>query len=360
MPNELKDDTKEQKKLFLVGTGPISMVKALLLSKKFPNATITLLDSNPEVGGAWYSEYSPKGHEIECGCHIWSYSPKVYNYIQNELGVSLAYMHPTPLFIGKNIKLPYSTKNFLDSYRYIFKSFITGKWKNLRLNNNPAYYWKIGGKRNKYPKLGSPELIHALETKIREARNIIIQNDIRVLEISANNDVIINTNKGELKGDYVTLTSVSEIGKVRALHEEINIEQKRIDYIHLTLQLSRPLLKKISYWRIMDDPVVHRYTDISYQTKNEENIVLVGIKGDAFDKMSEQELVDYNKTLMLKYGLIDQNYKLENIKTHIFPTFYLAGEVRDKINQIDPRVELLHSTDLIYGMQYLLQEEGLV
>lgn len=359
MPDELRENTDQKKNLFLVGTGPISMMKALLLSKKNPNAAIILLDSNPEVGGAWYSEHSPKGHEIECGCHIWSYSPKVYAYIEKELGVPLYFMKPTPLFIGKKIKLPYSTKNFIDSYKFITRSFFTGQWKKLNLSKEPNYYWKIGGKRNKYPKLGSPELIHSLENKIKSSKNIEIRNDVRVLEIKIDGEVTLKTNKGDLKGDYVALTSVSEISRIESPNEEITVEQKRIDYIHLTLQLNKPLSKKISYWRLMNDPVVHRYTDISYQTKFEENLILVGIKGDSYYKMNEEELVNYNRDLMLKYGLISGDHTIENIKTHVFPTYYISGEVRNRINSIDPRIELLHSTDLIYGIEYLLMEEGL-
>ena len=72
-----------------------------------------------------------------------------------------------------------------------------------------------------------------------------------------------------------------------------------------------------------------------------------------------KKLVDYSKNLMLKHGLIDTTHEVKNIKTHVFPTYYISGEVREEINQFDSKIELLHSTDLIYGIQYLLQEAGI-
>ena len=86
--------------------------------------------------------------------------------------------------------------------------------------------------------------------------------------------------------------------------------------------------------------------------------MLAGIKGDSFYKMSEEELMDYVRNLMLKYRLIDNEHEMKNIKSHVFPTYYIGAEARIQINSLDPRITLIHSTDLIYGMQYILQEDG--
>ena len=108
----MTEDNSDKKNVALIGTGPISMLKALLLSEN-ENLQIMLIDEQSRVGGAWYSDSSEKGHEIECGCHIWSYAPIAYNYIEKELGVPLDFMRPGPIFVSSKSKIPYSTKNLV-------------------------------------------------------------------------------------------------------------------------------------------------------------------------------------------------------------------------------------------------------
>lgn len=57
-------------RIAIIGTGPASLLKALFLSASAPDSEITLLDTASVAGGAWYSDQSPAGYEIECGCHI--------------------------------------------------------------------------------------------------------------------------------------------------------------------------------------------------------------------------------------------------------------------------------------------------
>ncbi|MBN4071171.1 NAD(P)/FAD-dependent oxidoreductase [Crocinitomix catalasitica] len=345
------------RKIAIIGTGPISLLKAYLLASRNPKVQISIFDMRGEFGGAWYSDKSPAGHEIECGCHIWSYNPAVYGFIEKELGVKLDYLRPTPLFIGKNVKLPYSTKNFIDSYRFILKKLITFGWN--RIGGRPNIHWKLFGKRNKYPAVGSPELIRALANRLKELTNVTILNGLQVESIKLAEKIQLETEDRTFQFDKAYITSVSKIKSVEKNGQTIDLNPERIDYNHYLIGLNKPLKKKMTYWRLMHDQVVHRITDISYQTAGEENLLLVGIKPKAFDSMQESEIMDHIQKLFVRLKLTD-SHEIEIIKIHCYPTYYSDPKARERIIALDENLKLLHSTDLIYGMYYLLKEEKLI
>jgi protoporphyrinogen oxidase len=347
------------KHIAFIGSGPISLLKAYLLAKKNPENQYTIIDSNPQFGGAWYSDKSPKGFEIESGCHIWSYSPEVYSYFESEFGLDLVTMKPSPVFVGANFKLPYSVKNTVDTYKYLAKSLLKGKAP--RIKDHPGFYTRIIGKKNKYPKLGSVELINALEQKIVSLTNIEILTNTRIESVNLNEKVVLETKDKSLDFDYLYLTSVSEIKSINSHEKTITLKQARIDYIHFLLKLSEPCSKKMTYWRLMNDEVIHRISDISYQTENKENLLLIGIKPQAFESKSEEELLIHCAKAIQKLKLINANTSVELVKTYVFPTYYIEGEIRNQINELAPdQLELIHSTDLIHGFYYILKKEGLI
>ena len=346
------------KHIAFIGTGPISLLKAYLIAKENPNIKITILDSNPNFGGAWYSDKSPKGHEIESGCHIWSYSPEVYNFFRDEFGLELEAMNPSPVFVGKYMKLPYSLKNSIDTYKYIFKTLIKGK--KPKTKGHPALHARIVGKKNKYPKMGSVELINALRFKIDQIPSIKIVSNFRIVEVNLKETVQLVGTSSIIECDKIYLTSVSEIKKIKRNDSEITLEQEQVDYIHFLLELSEPARKKMKYWRLMNDPVIHRISDISYQTHHEENLLLVGIKPEAFNSMTEEQLLKHCTSSFLDYKLIGKTTHVQKIKTYIYPTFYIKDPLRKQINELAPdQIELIHSTDLIHGFYYILNKSGL-
>lgn len=347
------------KQIVFIGSGPISLLKAYLLAKKNPENKYIIIDSNPQFGGAWYSDKSPQGYEIESGCHIWSYSPEVYDYFESEFGLDLVKMKPSPVFVGNNFKLPYSVKNTIDTYKYIAKRLLKGK--SPKIKDHPGYYARIIGKKNKYPKLGSVELINVLHQKIIALSNIEILTNTRIESVSVRGKVVLQTNTKSLECDHLYLTSVSEIKHISANETSIELKQDRIDYIHFLLNLSEPCSKKMSYWRLMNDEVIHRISDISYQTEHKENLLLVGIKPQAFDTKSEQELLEHCIRAFKKLKLINPKTHVDLVKTYVFPTYYIEEEMRRQINELAPaQIELIHSTDLIHGFYYILKKEGLI
>lgn len=346
------------KHIGIIGTGPISLLKAYFLIKKNPSLRITFFDSANQIGGAWYSDKSPKGFEIECGCHIWSYEPVAYKFIESELGIPLYNMSPNPIFVGKRISLPYSLKNTIDTYKISLKLILTGKLKQLKLaKERPSMHYRIFGKKNKYPKTGSPELFNALFSLLKQNSNIEFKLNTRIDSIEINNKVLINTKSEQIELDHLIVTYVSGIKSMIINNKNIEIKPRHVDYVHFLIRLNKALLKKISYWRYMNDSVVHRITDISYQTNFEENLILIGIKGDAFHKQDESLLFKHVTDLMRRDKLINEIHQCELLKTHVFPTYYLNYEAVHALKECPKQITSLHTTDLMYGFHYLLTEE---
>src|SRR5690606_4187213 len=97
-------------------------------------------------------------------------------FLEKEFGLELEKLRPDAIFVGKNLKVPYSTKNTIDTYKFIFKNILTIKFSRLKeLKDNPALRTRIIGKRNKYPRKGSPELTRSLISKLHENPQIKIQ-----------------------------------------------------------------------------------------------------------------------------------------------------------------------------------------
>ena len=350
-------------RIAFIGTGPLSLLKAYILGKANPTYEIVLYDENERIGGAWYSETSPLGYEIECGCHIWSYSPEVYSYIENNLGVELKILQPGAIFVGNSIRFPYSLKNSIDTYKFIAKKILKLQFGKLaEIKSNPALHTKIIKKRNKYPPTGSPALANALVSKLSELPNIEIKTGIKIEQIHANDKINLIFGGDHIEAvDNLYLTSVSDIERIVCVNKTIDIRKKRVEYVHFLIQLNKPLLKKLFYWRIISDEVIHRMSDISYQTENKENLLLIGIKDNAFHAKTEGELLNHCILKLKRFKLIDESFDVEKIKTHVFPTFYIDEKQREEISNLVPKeIKLMHSTDMMYGMYHLLKEEGLL
>lgn len=350
----------EKKSIAIIGTSPLSLLKGWLLVSKNQNLSITYFDVHDRIGGAWYNESSPKGHEIECGCHIWSHAPKVYAFIEKELGVPLRVFNPAPRFVHRKIHLPYSLKKTIDSYKFFSKSLLKGKLSaGKQVKMRPEFSFQLLGKKNKYPALGSPELTNALVHKLKDFSSVEFKVGEKVTVLEINDGVLVKTDKSSYQFDEVQLTSVSDIDEIKGGGEPIHLEKNRMDYIHFLLENDQPFKRKVNYWRLMKDSIIHRLADISYQTNGEENLMLVGIKQDGYYSHSEEELVNYVSNALKQMKIIEDKQALSKRKTHIFPTYYIKPELRAKINNYAPQqLQLFHTTDIMYGMHYLLEEFG--
>ncbi|MFT4601512.1 MAG: hypothetical protein ACI857_001693 [Arenicella sp.] len=347
--------------IVFIGSGPVSLLKAYLMSKKEPNQAILILDNNLNFGGAWYSDLRSDNSEIESGCHIWSYNKEVYHYLSTELELDMVKMKPAPLFVKGKLKVPYSIKNTVDSYKFLSKNLIRFNFKVFStIKESDKYTLKIFGKQNQYAKMGSIDLVKELKKRIESSANIKVINGIRVNSIELNDSAYLISEAEKIEAKKIFMTSVTDLKTITHFDSSVQIEQKQVDYIHFLLKLEQPINKRISYWRLMEDQVIHRISDISYQTSYKENLLLVGIKQDAFETISENKLLEHCKGSLLKLRLIDTQDHVKLDKSYVYPTFYIDMDQRKTISEMDrDKLELLHSTDLMYGFHALIKEEKL-
>lgn len=361
MKDTLIDKGQYSKEIAFIGTGPLTLLKAYLLAKSNPDINITLFDCSDQLGGAWYSDKSPLGNEIECGCHIWSHVPSAYHFIEKELGIKLYRMKPNPIFIKGKVRLPYSLKLTIHSYKALIKTLVTFNWKHFKiLKQDPEINYRIFGKYNRYPKLGSPELINTLKKKIEALSNINFQFKTSIELFDIAQKVHLKSTEKQYEFDHVYITYVSRIKSLQFNKLPITVESTQVDYIHFLISLNKPILKSISYWRLLDDKIIHRLTDISYQTNFTENLILIGIKGSAYNKDKEPELVDHVTQFLKNKKLVDESFKVEKIKTHLFPTYYLSKDSLATLASHPAQVTLLHTTDLTCGFHFLIEKEKLL
>ncbi|MFT6747775.1 MAG: hypothetical protein ACJAZ2_002132 [Glaciecola sp.] len=348
------------KEYIFLGSGPICLIKAMLLLKSESTTKITFIDSASQGGGAWYSDVSPEGSEIETGCHIWSYCPITYQFIEEEIGVPLFDMTPAPVFNRGRINISYGLKGTLDSYKFILTNLLKLKFDVLKnIRNLPNIHFRLFGKRNKYPKNGSPEFIEKLLKKLEKDKRVsfVFDTDAKVIDIGSNTTVKCSDKLIEC--DKVFLTSTSALEELNFYDKKIEVakEIRSVNYIHYLVQLSFPAVRKTSYIRLTSDEIIHRITDVSYQSNSGENLILIGVKEAATGLYSQDEIMAHVQSNLLSQKIINENSKVTFAKDYCFPTHYSNEKVRAAINELENnKIELLHSTDLMYGIQALLQD----
>lgn len=331
------------------------------MGKTNPDINIVFMDKHERLGGAWYSDTSPEGSEIECGCHIWTYCPEVYDYLSNELKLDLEVMRPNPVFRYKGIRFSYPLYTIFNSYRLFFKYLLTFNGKELKnLKNNPEIYFKIFGKRNQYPKLGSPVLMNRLKELMDELPNFSFSFGQEIEEVKCGDQIELKTNKGDVVCDELYTTSVSSIKRISNSERSIDLTHRRRDYIHILVKSDKKPLKKVTYDRLVNDSHMHRVCDISYQTNHKENLYLAGILEEPFYSTDNEILKDHLQAFLKKTKAISKDTNLELVKEHIFPTYYINQAEREQLESFDDRIKLFYSVDLMYGFYYILKEHGLI
>lgn len=348
--------------VIIIGTGPISLLKCWILLKKENVSKITLLDSKTTYGGAWYYDHHDT-HKIETGCHIWSYCPAVYNFISKELEIPLTHFKTQPIFkIGK-LNLPYSTKNTVDSYLYLLKGLVRLDFKIFsKIKNSSRYYLRLFGKTNLYPKLGSIELVYHLHKKISTDKRVefIFEKSLKKIEI--NNNITIETSDNKnLTADKIFITSTGSLDELVVNNKPITYKTSTTNYIHFKIELNSRPNKTASYVRVANDHIIHRISDISYLTENNNHILLIAVFEKCVEKMDQNEIFNHIKEYLIRHKIIHKTSEIKITKKYEFPTHYTNQETRNNINNLNAeRIELMHSTDLMYGMHELLTKEGII
>jgi hypothetical protein len=348
------------KEYIFIGSGPICLIKAILLLNNRSTAKITFIDSASQAGGAWYSDISPGGSQVETGCHIWSYCPKVFKFIEEEIGVPLFKMTPSPIFNRGRLNISYGLKGTLDSYKFILSNLLKLKFDVFsKINNLPSVHYKLFGKHTRYPKKGSPEFIEKLLRRLSKDKRVSFLFDIKIKMINVGSTTTVNCADKLIECDKLFLTSTSTLQELNFYDKKVEIIKtiKCVNYIHYLVKLSTQPQRITSYIRLTSDEIIHRVTDVSYQSNSGENLILFGIKEAPIALYSQNEIMSHIRSYLLAQKIVDKNHKVTFVKEYCYPTHYSDEKVRAIINELDKdKIEILHSTDLMYGIHALIKD----
>lgn len=168
---------------------------------------------------------------------------------------------------------------------------------------------------------------------------------------------MIQNTKKTFSADKVFVTSVSQIDEIKHFKKKsIVIEPNTLNYVHFLFSSSEKLPKNLNYCRFMKDEHIHRYTNLSSQTDNKENLFIVGVFQSSFEKNDKQFIQDYIQEKLEKSKIL-QGQSISLLKVFEYKTNYISQKHSNEIREIDDRIELLHSTDLMNGIKKIVTAE---
>lgn len=341
-----------------IGTGPIHIADAFFHAET-KHEKVMMIDRHSEIGGAWVAIKVGNYGQLEIGCHIWSYNKKVYRFLNEFLDLDLIKMNPQPYLQKGKTKIKYDHKNALRTTRETLMRLKKLDFKSLKiyLLENPSSRFPIISRPYLYPRGGAREFQDKLIQKIQEtAVEIELNKEVSVAEFK--NDVwnISHSNGDSIQSRELCLTASSALKKIIFKGEEYPIEYKTIDFSHYHIVFEGELAKKISYIRVLNHPLIHRISDITFQLDNQSgkelSVLLVGVIPDElarYDK--ETEVIAAISEFLLANSIINDKNKFQFSQKNSFKTAYIPEDVRDNINALHPSIELAGTSDIIYGFR---------
>ena len=351
-----------------IGSGPINLVDAYLRSKA--GERIAIIDSKLQAGGAWVAIPVGEYGRLEIGCHIWSYNKKVYNFLKDLLDLHLVDQKPQPYFLNGNSKMIYDHKNLLLAPKNVMKQVFKGQFKSAfnYATKHPSSRLPIIPKTYQYPKGGAREFQHKLEELIHKSdAEIMLNNEVQEVNYADGEWTIIGQEGSSLKARNVVMTATSHMKSVSYNDVKVDLNYDFINYTHFHIVVSGDIHKPISYVRVLNNDHIHRVSDITNQLPHErlnETVLLVGVFDDKIAEWgSEIQAADKIMEYLIDKGFLDKTNKLVYFQKNRFPTSYIHEDQRDIIRNFDPSIELIATTDLIYGFYWRIQDwkkQGLI
>lgn len=351
-----------------IGTGPISVVDASLTDKS--GSRVLMIDEKDQLGGAWVSiNVGDFGH-LEIGCHIWSYNKKAYDFLENFFDLNLIELTPQPFFIKGKTRLIYDHKNGITSLKKSLGYIKRFDFKQLGsyLRHNPAARFPLFPKKYLYPKGGARDLQNAIKEKISKSNiTTAMETQITTLNKLDAEWELVSTEGKSYKTENITLTATSAVREINYKGQSIQLTHRHLNYTHFHVVVKGELLKPCSYIRVLDDPIIHRISDITYQleTKVGEGytVILIGVFDAELSNLNEGKddaiatryIVDY----LIAKGFLAPDPLIEFAQKNKFETTYIAPEQIAVINALDDTIQVMATTDLVYGIYHKMSDWGL-
>ncbi|MEX1000584.1 MAG: FAD-dependent oxidoreductase [Crocinitomicaceae bacterium] len=353
--------------IIYIGTGPINILDAYYQANT--GKKVLMLDSKSQVGGAWVAIPVGDYGDLEIGCHIWSYNKKVYDFLENLLQLDLVDLKPQPYFLKRNSKIIYDHKNLFLTSKTIAKKLIRGKFKGTYdfIFSNPSSRMPIIPKRYKYPKGGAREFQEKLTQLIKSVPvDIKLNEEVEKIEYRGDKWQIKCKGAAEFSSDKVIMTATSHLKEISYKNATVKLDYSFINYTHFHIVIKGKPNKPISYIRVLDHDYIHRISDITYQLSDRSedvSVLLIGVFDDKVKNMDDEDVMGVLRTYLIHQKFITEENEIIYYQKNRFPTAYSSGEQRQKINDFDDSIELLATTDLIYGLYFRMpywKEKGFI
>lgn len=343
------------------GTGPISVIDGIIQAKN--KHTVLFVDDRTRIGGAWGAIPVGNYGELEIGCHIWSYNKLSYSFLHSFLGLELVALDPQPILLKGNLSVPYDRKNLVLTLKQSVKYLIRLQLRNLYryFKDNPSARLNLFSRKYNYPKGGGRAIQQALEKKIKaSAIDCLLNTKIKALEKKNDYWLVTKEDNTQITTRFIKLTSTSTIQTITKGEHVINVRFTTVNYIHFHLVFDEVLHKSFSYLRLVKHPLIHRISDITDQlTTNPKGhtVLLVGVLSDKIEAYkSDQQVINVVLEFLRNKQFITTNCKLLYHQKNEFETKYIVPAQINQIKSLDDQLELLHTTDLMYGVYYRLNE----
>jgi len=348
-----------------IGTGPISVVDACIADEAGKH--VLMIDEKDQLGGAWVSINIGDFGSLEIGCHIWSYNKKAYDFLEKFFDLHLIELTPQPYFVKGKTRLIYDHKNGITTLKNSFKYLTKLDFKQLGgyLRHHPAARFPLIPKKYLYPKGGARDLQNAVKNKVAESNiTAAMQTQITTLNKLDSGWELISAEGKSYKSDCITLTATSAVQEINYKEQRIQLTHNKINYTHFHVVVKGELLKPCSYIRILDDQIIHRISDITYQLESKVDegytVMLVGVFDAELSKIGGEEddavvthyIVDY----LVGKGFLAPEPTIAFAQKNKFETTYIPTEKIAAINALDDSIQVMATTDFIYGIYFKLKD----
>lgn len=342
----------------LLGSGPLHVIEAAYLSRQ--GKSVLILERGCALFGAWKTIPHPLFGQVEMGCHIMERYQGVYRFLAEFLQLEMIRVKPAPTIIRNGRKLPYDWKwnmHVAQSFLKHSKRLNFGKFMQEVSNNHWKIHFRSGVYR--YPKGGSAAFEKALNNTILNEK-IQIQTETQVNHLIRKNkcwDII--TNKGLVFAKNVYISSLSDLESICTPEKQINPEYSAKGYHHFHLLIEADSFRQFEYLRILDNPVVHRISNITEQVKeplpSNQRLLLVGVFSEAMKCHITAEKVFQETCKILSDAKYSVSIKLLNAQQNSYYCKYLSSESIEALQSMES-IHHLASTNLTLSFWHRLND----
>lgn len=319
-----------------IGSSPHHLLNAMALEAQ--GKRVLVIEEKDQVGGAWSTVTLDELGEVEIGCHIWDYSPAVYDFFEEFLEMKLETLSPHPNILYGKKRYRYERKNnilyFTSKLRNIKRGEISAAMK-LRDKKYPFTFKQY---TYKYPKGGAREFIEKLQNKVN-ATSLHLQQRCICTGLVVNPEHIeVKTENGSYTCDEVQIASFSPV-PISINGEETVPETSAFQFTHVHMLVEGIDTLDLSYTRLYRDPIIHRISDVSSQLElSGGHLILAGIYPSSFDHHTEKEICEYVLERMKSLRLLVGNPVLKRFWFNTYHGTLLQGAAAESVRKLHPNI----------------------